>query len=438
MVRAGQGHEARPALRGAFPSIFAHELVFSPCEDSGLPSLEGPTAHRYMVRALTTPKPSTAADPKTQLSSIEDAIRDIKAGKFVVVIDDEDRENEGDLIMAAEKVTPERIAFMVRYTSGIICMPTTADRLNELRLPQMVPDNTESHRTAFTVSVDYRHGTTTGISAADRAKTILALVDPASHPEDFARPGHIFPLRYCEGGVLKRAGHTEATVDLARLAGLSPAGILCEVVNDDGTMKRLPELVSFAREHGLSLISIADLISYRRAHEKLVTRLSQDTMATPHGDFMVYTYKWLPDGSRSVALVKGDIAGQQNVLVRVHTECVAGDVFGSSSCGCGTLLDRAMERVATEGRGVIVYLRGPDGTGLGLHHRRPAGEVAPEPRKHTPDWRELGLGSQILADLGVHTIRLMTNSVAKYPGIGGYGLEIVERVRLTEDAIAEE
>jgi len=396
-----------------------------------VPSLEGVPACRYMVRALTTQTTSSSTDPTTQLSTIDEAIRDIKAGKFVVVIDDEDRENEGDLIMAAEMVTPERIAFMVRYTSGIICMPTTAERLNELRLPQMVPDNTESHRTAFTVSVDYRHGTTTGISAADRAKTIQALVDPASQPEDFARPGHIFPLRYCEGGVLKRAGHTEATVDLARLAGLSPAGILCEVVNDDGTMKRLPELVSFAKEHGLSIISIADLISYRRAHEKLVTRLSVDTLSTAYGDFTVYTYKWLPDGSRSIALVRGEVAGEQSVLVRVHAECTAGDVFRSSSCGCGTLLDLALAKVAEEGRGVVVYLRGPEGPGLGLHHRRPgSGEAAPPAAGHMPDWRELGVGSQILADLGVHHIRLMTNSVAKYPGIGGYGLEIVERVRL--------
>ena len=366
------------------------------------------------------------------LSSVEDAVRDIAAGKFVIVVDDEDRENEGDLIMAAEKVTPERIAFMVRYTSGIICMPMTRERLEALRLPQMVPENTESQRTAFTISVDYRHGTSTGISAQDRARTIAALASPTSLADDFARPGHIFTLRYCEGGVLRRAGHTEASIDLARLAGLTaPAGILCEIVNDDGTMKRLPELRAFAREHELAVISIADLISYRRRKEKLVRRADGgQPIETRHGVFTAYEYIGFPDGTRPLALVMGDVAREEGVLVRVHMECLAGDVFGSTRCGCGALVQASMERIAAAGKGVIVYLRGPDGSGFGFTHRR--GPDAPATEETSGrDWREVGVGAQILADLGVHRIRLLTNSMTKFVGLAGYGLEIVERVPLS-------
>jgi 3,4-dihydroxy 2-butanone 4-phosphate synthase/GTP cyclohydrolase II len=378
-------------------------------------------------------RPLFSEDFSMDLSPVEDAVRDIAAGKFVIVVDDEDRENEGDLIMAAEKVTPERIAFMVRYTSGIICMPMTRERLDALRLPQMVPENTESQRTAFTISVDYRHGTTTGISAHDRAKTILALAQPGSKPEDFARPGHIFPLRYCEGGVLRRAGHTEATVDLARLAGLAtPAGILCEIVNDDGTMKRLPELKAFGREHGLSIISIADLISYRRRKEKLVRRVGEGhPLKTPYGQFTAYEYLGMADGTRPLALVMGDLGQGQDVLVRVHMECLAGDVFGATSCSCNLLLQASMEKIATAGAGVIVYLRGPDGSGFGFNHRRDAEETTHDAGPaQVHDWRELGVGAQILADLGVHTLRVLTNSLGKYVGLKGYGLEVTDRVPL--------
>jgi 3,4-dihydroxy 2-butanone 4-phosphate synthase/GTP cyclohydrolase II len=366
-----------------------------------------------------------------ELSTVEEAIRDFREGKFVVVVDDEDRENEGDLIMAAELVTPEKIAFMVRYTSGIICQPMTAERTDELRLPQMVPENTESQRTAFTVSVDYRHGTHTGISAADRAATIRALVNPESVASDFLRPGHIFPLRAVAGGVLRRAGHTEAAVDLARLAGLRPAGILCEIVHDDGTMRRLPALKEFAREHGLSIISIADLISYRRQKEKLVQRSPESHMiTTAHGEFRAFTYTWQPDGTRSIALVKGDVAGGENVLVRVHAECTAGDVFGSTACHCNTMVDAALARIAREGRGVLVYLRGPDGSGFRFNHARGA---ATEDTSHGhADWRELGVGSQILVDLGVRSLRILTNRVNRYVGLEGYGLQVTDRVPLTE------
>jgi len=370
-----------------------------------------------------------------QLSTIEEAVTAVAAGQFVVVVDDEQRENEGDLILAAEKVTPEKIAFMVRYTSGIICQPMKADRLDALRLPQMVPENTESQRTAFTVSVDYRHGTSTGISAADRARTILALADPTSVAEDFARPGHIFPLRASEGGVLRRAGHTEATVDLARLAGLRPVGILCEIVNDDGTMKRLPQLIDFARAHSLAIISIDELIAYRRRHERLVKRLSTSVLQTAHGEFTVHCYMW-PDGTRSLALVKGDISSHEGVLVRVHTECLAGDAFGSTACGCGNLLRLSLEKIAAEGRGIIVYLRGPDGSGFGLEHKRPPLPEATASAPHA-EWRELGIGSQILLDLGIRSLRLMTNSIARYVGLNGYGLEIVERVRLAPAPAAD-
>ncbi len=372
-------------------------------------------------------------------TEIEAAIAAITRGELVIVVDDADRENEGDLIMAAEKMTPEAMAFMIRYTSGVICMPVEGERLDELRLPLMVADNTESQRTAFTVSVDARNGTTTGISAADRVTTVHALLDPQTKSDDLARPGHIFPLRYREGGVLKRAGHTEAAVDLARLAGLQPAGVLAEVVNDDGTMARLPELEAFATEHGLVLISIADLIRYRRHREKLVRRVSEARIPTRHGDFIAYVFASILDGAEHLAFVRGDIAGHDNVLVRVHSECLTGDVFGSLRCDCGAQLDAALARVAEEGEGVVVYLRGHEGRGIGLGHKLRAYTLQDEGRDTVEanvdlglpiDSREYGIGSQILVDLGVTTMRVMTNNPAKYGGLEGYGLEIVERVPL--------
>jgi 3,4-dihydroxy 2-butanone 4-phosphate synthase/GTP cyclohydrolase II len=372
-------------------------------------------------------------------STIEDAITAIARGELVIVVDDANRENEGDLIIAAEKVTPETMAFMIRHTSGVVCMPLEGTRLDELQLPMMVAENTTAYRTAFTVSVDAKRGTTTGISAGDRATTVHALLDRASTPDDLARPGHIFPLRYRDGGVLKRAGHTEAAVDLARLAGLYPAGVLAEVVNDDGTMARLPELERFAAKHGLQLISIADLIRYRRHREKLVRRISEARIPTKYGEFTAYVFESLLDGTEHMAFVRGEVAGKSNVLVRVHSECLTGDVFGSIRCDCGLQLDLALERVAEENEGVIVYLRGHEGRGIGLGHKLRAYTLQDKGRDTVEanvelgfpiDSREYGIGSQILVDLGITTMRVMTNNPAKYGGLEGYGLEIVERVPL--------
>ena len=372
-------------------------------------------------------------------TTIENAIDAIARGEAVVVVDDANRENEGDLIIAAEKTTPETMGFMVRHTSGVVCMPLEGARLDELQLPMMVAENTTAYRTAFTVSVDAKRNTTTGISAADRATTVHALIDPETRPDDIARPGHIFPLRYREGGVLKRAGHTEAAVDLARLAGLSPAGVLAEVVNDDGTMARLPELERFAAEHDLAMISIADLIRYRRHREKLVRRISEARIPTKYGEFTAYVFESLLDGTEHMAFVRGEVAGKSDVLVRVHSECLTGDVFGSIRCDCGLQLDLALERVAEENEGVVVYLRGHEGRGIGLGHKLRAYTLQDQGRDTVEanvelgfpiDSREYGIGSQILVDLGITTMRVMTNNPAKYGGLEGYGLEIVERVPL--------
>jgi 3,4-dihydroxy 2-butanone 4-phosphate synthase/GTP cyclohydrolase II len=372
-------------------------------------------------------------------ASIPDAVAAIARGEIVVVVDDEDRENEGDLIMAAEAATPESIAFFVRHTSGVICVPLMGERLDELDIPLMVRDNTESQRTAFTYTVDYMHGTSTGISAADRAATLRALTDPATRPTDLARPGHIFPLRYSEGGVLKRAGHTEAAVDLARLAGMYPAGVLCEIVNDDGTMSRVADLEEFCAEHGLLMISIAQLIKYRRQHEKLIKRVAEARIPTPWGDFTCYVYESILDGEQHAAFVLGAVQGEKDVLVRVHSECLTGDIFHSLRCDCGIQLHAAMERIADEGLGALVYLRGHEGRGIGLGHKIRAYGLQEEGRDTVDanvelglpvDSREYGIGAQILNDLGITTMRLMTNNPIKYGGLEGFGLQISERVAL--------
>ncbi len=379
------------------------------------------------------------AEHKNPFNTVDEAVEAIARGEIVVVVDDEDRENEGDLIMAAEHATAEKIAFFVRHTSGLICVPMTGDRLDELDIPLMVSQNTEAQRTAFTYSVDVRHGTSTGISAADRALTIQSLIDPATRPADLARPGHIFPLRYAEGGVLKRAGHTEAAVDLARMAGLYPAGVLCELVMDDGTMARVPDLQKFSAEHGLKMISIAELIRHRRQNEKLVKRIAEARIPTEWGDFTCYGYESLLDGEQHVAMVRGAVQGEDNVLVRVHSECLTGDIFGSLRCDCGLQLDAAMARIAEEELGVLVYLRGHEGRGIGIGHKlrayslQEAGHDTVDANVELGlpiDNREYGIGSQILVDLGITTMRLMTNNPAKYGGLEGFGLEVVERVAL--------
>jgi 3,4-dihydroxy 2-butanone 4-phosphate synthase/GTP cyclohydrolase II len=372
-------------------------------------------------------------------SSVQEAIDAIARGGMVVVVDDEDRENEGDLVMAAEAATPENIAFFLSHTSGVICVPLLPERADELDLPLMVVANTEAQRTAFTVSVDYR-GTTTGISAGDRAATIAALIDPLTKPSDLHRPGHIFPLRYRPGGVLKRAGHTEATIDLARAAGLSAAGVLCEIVSDDkASMARLAELERFAGRHGLPLISIDELIRYRRQNEKLVRQVSEARIPTQVGEYTAHVYESVLDGEHHLALVLGEVDGRDNVLVRVHSECLTGDVFGSLRCDCGPQLHKALDLIEREGSGVIIYLRGHEGRGIGLAHKIRAYRLQEEGHDTVDanleqglpvDSREYGIGAQMLVDLGITTMRLMTNNPAKYGGLQGFGLEIVERVGL--------
>jgi 3,4-dihydroxy 2-butanone 4-phosphate synthase/GTP cyclohydrolase II len=374
------------------------------------------------------------------LSTIEEAIEQLRRGGMVVVVDDEDRENEGDLVMAAQDVTAESMAFFLEYTSGVFCVPLESDRADELDLPLMVVANTEAQRTAFTVSVDYRHGTTTGISAHDRARTVRALIDPSTRATDLNRPGHIFPLRYRNGGVLKRAGHTEATVDLCRLAGKQPAGVLCEIVSaDKSDMARMPELEKFADRHGLPIVTIADLIRYRRRHEKLVKRVAEASLPTEFGQFQAYVFESVLDAQQHMALVYGDIDHVQNLLVRVHSECLTGDALGSLRCDCGPQLTTALAKIAAEGAGIVVYLRGHEGRGIGLGHKIRAYALQEEGRDTVDanleqglpvDSREYGIGAQILVDLGVTSMRLMTNNPIKYGGLEGFGLNIVERVPL--------
>ena len=379
------------------------------------------------------------ADLSGPFATVEQAIEEIRLGRMVIVVDDADRENEGDLIIAAEKVTPESLAFMVRHTSGVICMPVIGERLDQLNIPMMVADSTDTQRTAFTISIDATRGTTTGISAADRAATIRAVIDQDTKPADLVRPGHVFPLRYREGGVLKRAGHTEAAVDLARLAGLYPAGVLCEIVNDDGTMARLPDLVRFAREHRLLILSIAQLIEYRRRREQLVRKVAEARIPTIYGEFRTLGYESLVDGRVHVAMVLGEVGDGTDILVRAHSECLTGDVFHSLRCDCGTQLDDALGKIAAEGRGVILYIRGHEGRAIGLTHKLRAYQLQEQGRDtveaneelgFAPDPRDYGIGAQILFDVGVRSMRLMTNNPAKRAGLDGYGLSIVDRVPL--------
>ncbi|MFO8076509.1 MAG: bifunctional 3,4-dihydroxy-2-butanone-4-phosphate synthase/GTP cyclohydrolase II [Actinomycetota bacterium] len=371
------------------------------------------------------------------LTPIADAVAEIARGGMAVVVDDADRENEGDLVMAADAVTPEAMAFYVRHTSGLVCAPLEPSRADALDLPLMVDAPGDPHAAAFTVSVDARKGVSTGISAADRAVTIRRLVDPDARASDFARPGHIFPLRYQPGGVLNRAGHTEAAVDLARLAGRAPAGVACELVNDDGSVQRLPQLEAFAARHGLPIVSIADLIAHRRRHERLVRRIAEATIPTAFGTFTAYAYESEFDDAQHLALVRGNPEGKEDVLVRMHSECLTGDVFGSLRCDCGTQLHDALRQIAEAGEGVVVYVRGHEGRGIGIAHKLQAYKLQEDGRDTVEanielgfpaDSRDYGTGAQILVDLGLSTLRLLSNNPDKRAGLEGYGLRIVERV----------
>src|SRR5580698_524038 len=389
---------------------------------------------------MTSPETQRATADAVSLDEVERAVQDIRAGRAVVVVDDATRENEGDIIFAASKATPELLAFTIRHARGLICVPMRGADLDRLQIPLMTTDNQEHMGTAFTISVDARHGITTGISAADRARTIRVLADSATEPRDIVRPGHIFPLRYTEGGVLRRPGHTEAAVDLARLAGLTPAGVVAEIVNEDGTMARLPQLRAFADQHGLALITIAQLIEHRRRTERMVRRVAETRIPNNHGEWRALGYLNSVDNTEHLALVLGDLdAPGEDVLVRMHSECLTGDVFGSGRCDCGTQLEAAMAAIAAEGRGVVLYLRGHEGRGIGLLSKLRAYKLQDSGADTVDANTELGLpvdareystGAQMLTDLGVHSLRLLTNNPAKVDGLAGYGLEITGRVGL--------
>ncbi len=373
---------------------------------------------------------------KNSVDSIESGINDIRHGRMIVVVDDADRENEGDLVMAAEKATAQKIGFMVRHTSGVLCVPMEGANLDRLDLPLMTQQNMERMRTAYTISVDAAQGVTTGISAADRARTIRLLSDPKTRPNDLVRPGHIFPLRYRQGGVLQRAGHTEAAVDLARLAGLRPAGVIAEIVNDNGTMARLPQLRKFAQKHGLKVCTIEDLIKFRRRSERLVERVEVVKMPTDYGDFDLHLYKSTVDGQHHIAMVMGDVARKKNILVRVHSECLTGDVFGSRRCDCGPQLHKAMQQISDSGAGVLLYMR-QEGRGIGLPGKIAAYKLQEKGYDTIEanlklgfpmDLREYGIGAQILSDLGLKTIQLITNNPKKMVGLEGYGLVISKQI----------